>query len=144
MPSYLINEGKLHVPTGWSDATTNILGEPVEDVAGSIRISVSRAKGAGKQLVRHATELTRDFDRAVPGYALLRQEEATIGGGPAVVASATFLDEGTPAYHVRATLEVGGTFLTVAVAGPEPRRDEIDALFASVSGSLVRREEKPS
>lgn len=139
MSTFHFDEGIFEVPSHWSDRTVNIL---VSQGAGapSFNLVVSRDDLGDRAFEDVVASQMKELSKRMPGYALLGQREATIGGLPGLEARIVFETKGAQMYQRMAAVHYYDRALIFTATSLFKEAESCDAALARILGSLMLRQ----
>jgi hypothetical protein len=137
---YRFQEGEFELGMPLEDGSVNLLVSR----DGRLSLFVSRLPTNGLSLDALVARRLNDLRRALPGFVLCEQEEATVDGVRALSSRVVFREkDGTElVQQMIATVlppELGGLLLTLGVTGPRVAEREVGAAFRHVARSARLR-----
>ena len=143
MRPYRLNEAELHVPEEWKDTTIHAFVLPGEEGGGAASFVITRDSDAGDvELQTYADQQLVNAAQQLPSYKLVKRENRTIGGQPAIQSDFTWLTpEHVSVRQRQACLRHGELILVLTVTARDASFPVYEPTWAQVVDSFRLRVE---
>ena len=145
MPVYRFNEGEMEVSRGWEDRTVNGLSFPAGSKQPTASFAITRdpSRASGQSLAAYVDKQLVELAKSCPRFDLLRREDVTVDGAPAVQMDFTWRTPDGIVVRQQQTILIlpSGVALTFTATAPKDKFKDHAARFHSFIETFRFRQE---